>query len=357
LKLRWIAALVFALLLIIAVLSLQPFARSQTRKLLGGLKGMKSDFSDVHVSIFPLRYRITQLKIREEKPKTKEPVFYADEIAVTLRWSRLLTGHLAGTAEGQGAKLVLHQPPEGSQVRLPPIEEVVPLPGVMERIRVANAEVLYVWVREKNQPSMWFHDIEATLENVGSRPGLVKGPMVLSARGKVQRSGTMTVFVTADPFATPLNFAGRASVSHFDLSEMNALIASTKGVKLTEGRFDLEMSFECRKGQLRGWMEPRLSGTELTSEDRDVGSALKVLLGKISMSVSSPTDGTDSSGRIAFAEDLTDPKPQLWPTLEKAVENAFLLGVQEALKRNVTPGEKRGDDSKNKKPTELKVKQ
>jgi hypothetical protein len=355
LKTRWIAALVFALVLIIAAFSLQPFARSQTRKLLDRLKGVKADFRDVHVSIFPLRYRITHLKIREEKPKTKEPAFYADEIAVTLRWSRLLTGHLAGTVAGQNAKVVLHQPPEGSQMRLPPIEEVVPFPAVLEQARVDGSEVLYVWVREKNQPSMWFHDIVATLENVGSRPDLVKGPMVLSAKGKLQRSGTMTVYVTADPYATPLSFAGKANVSHFDPAEMNGLIASTKGVKLTPGRFDMQMSFECRKGRLRGWVEPRLSGTEVTS-DGDVGSALKAFFGNISMSVASPADGTDASGRIAFEDNLTDPKRQLWPTLEKVVENALLIALQESIKRNVSPGEKRGEASSNKEPTKLEIK-
>ncbi len=139
LKLRWIAVLALALALIVAAFSLGPFARSQTRKLLDGLKGMKAEFSDVHVSLFPLRYRITHLKIREEKPKTKEPLFYADEIAVTVRWSRLLTGHLAGTVATQRAKLVLHQPPEGSQVRLPPIEEVVPFPALLERAQGSAA--------------------------------------------------------------------------------------------------------------------------------------------------------------------------------------------------------------------------
>ncbi len=350
------ATLALGLALIVAVLSLQPLARSQTRKLLDGLKGVKADFSDVHVSIFPLRYRITHLKIREEKPKTKEPVFYAEEIAVTVRWSRLLTGHLAGTVTGQKAKLVLHQPPEGSQIRLPPIEEVVPFPGILKRGQIDGSEVLYVWVREKNQPSVWFHDIVATLENVGSRPDLVEGLMVLSANGRVQRSGTMTVQVTADPYATPLSFAGKASVSRFDPAEMNALIDSTQGVKLTPGRFDMQMSFECRKGRLHGWLEPRLTGTQLTAADGDVGSALKAIFGKISLSVASPADGTDSSGRITFEDDLTDPKRQLWPTLEKVVENAFLLGLQESIKRNVSPRDKRDKASSNKEPTKLEIK-
>jgi hypothetical protein len=351
LKIRWL--LFLALPLLVLAVSLQPFARAQTKKLLGGLKGASAEFNDVRVSIFPLRYRIQHLKLRERNAKTKEPLFYADELAATLRWARLLTGRLAGTVEGRAVKVVLHQPDEGSDARLPPVEELIPFRADLERAQIKDAEVLYVWVREKNRPSVWFHGIEATLENVGSRPGMVKGPMVLSARGKVQRSGTMTAFVTADPYATPLNFAGTVKISGFDPSQMNSLIESTKGVKLTPGRFDMEMAFECRNGRLRGWIEPRLSGTEITSADEKLGSGLKALISKISMSAAAPTEGTEPSGRIKIEDDLADPKLQFWPTVEKVVENGFLLGLQEGLKRNTGP-EKRTDPA-NQKPTELKV--
>jgi len=348
--------LAIVLLLVLAVgISLQPLARAQTNKLLEGLDGATGQFSDAHVTLFPLRYQITHLKIRERHPKTQEPVFYADELAVSLRWSRLLRGQIAATVAARAVKVVLHQPAEGSKNRLPPIEKLIPFRAALERAEVKAGEVLYVWVREKNQPSVWFHSIEATLENVGSRPGLVKGPMVLAGRGKVQRSGTMTVFITADPYATPLTFAGTVTISDFNLSEMNALLASTKDVKLTSGRFDMEMSFECERGRLRGWIDPRVRGTEITSADDDLGSRLKALLAKISMTVATPAEGTKPSGRINVSDDLTDPELQLWPSMEKVVENAFLLGVQEALKRQVGGSEKKHVDAQSNKASELKA--
>ena len=97
------------LLVIAAALALEPFARAQTRKLLDGLDGARADFSEVHVTLFPLRYRITHLKVREVPPKTKEPVFYADELAVNMKWDRLVTGHLVGSVQG----------PRGRQTNFP----------------------------------------------------------------------------------------------------------------------------------------------------------------------------------------------------------------------------------------------
>jgi len=340
---------------VILGLALEPVARSQTRKLLNGLEGARGDFSEVYVTLFPLRYRITHLKIREQHPKTKEPVLYAEELAVKLHWGRLLTGRVVGTVEGRGVKVVLHQPDEGVEVRLPPIEKVIPFRGELERAQFKQSEVLYIWVREKNRPSMWFHDIETTLENVGSRPGMVKGRMVLAARGKVQRSGTMTVFVTADPFATPLNFAGRANISDFDLAGMNSLLADTKGVKVTPSRFDMEMTFECRRGRLHGWLDPHVSKADITAAEETLGGALKALLTKISMNIEEPAEGTKISGRIEVSDDLTDPKRQLWPSLEKVVENGLLLGVQESIKRKLGGPGKKYVPPERQKPTELKT--
>jgi hypothetical protein len=315
------------------------------------MKGMRADFSEVKVSLFPLRYQINRLKLRERNPKTKEPAFYAEEIAVNLRWGRLLTGHLVGSAEAKGVKVVLHQPTPGSPPGLPPIEKLVPIRAVLERAHVTQGEVLYVWVYEKDQPSIWFHGIEGSLENVGSRPGMVKGPTVISAHGQVQHRGAMSVSVNADPYATPLSFGGRARVSDFDLSQLNGLFADKKGIKLTPGSFDMEMMFQCQKGRLRGWIEPHLTGTEITAAGQNLGAALKALFSKVSMTLAQPTEGTTPSGRIEVADDLTDPKLQFLPALEKVIERGLMLGVEEALKRNAAEKRVKAPE----KPTDLKT--
>jgi len=73
----------------------------------------------------------------------------------------------------------------------------------------------------------------------------------------------------------------------------------------------------------------------------------------LSMKVSCPTEGTQPSGRIEVSDDLTDPKLQFWPTLEKVVENGLLLGLEESLKRKAS-GRKPVEPEKQKR-TDLKT--
>jgi hypothetical protein len=198
---------------------------------------------------------------------------------------------------------------------------------------------------------VWAHRIEATIENLGSRPGLVDGPMVVAARGLVGGKGTVWFTVTADPWAERLTFAGSAGAEGFDPSQLNAYMGTKENIALTPGSYSMRMSFRAVDGKLTGTIDPQLIGTELRSSG-DPGSALKVFFGKIALGLSGPTEGTRPSGAIAVRDDLTDPKLQLAPRLEKVIENGFSLGLQESLKRHYKGKTEASDDQK---PTPLKA--
>jgi hypothetical protein len=252
-------------------------------------------------------------------------------------------------------KVVLEQPTPGTPARLPDLSTLIPVRVRLERLQVRRGEVLYCWVHQKGQPTMWFHDIQATLENVGSRPEVSPGLLTLAATGVVQRSGTMSVVVLAEPYAIPLTFHGEASLDGFDVSQMNALIDSQKGVKLSPGVFSLRMSFASNAGRLTGRVEPHLQGTQVVARDGDLGSAFNAFLGRLSMAVSQQPDGTTATGAILVRDALTEPDRQLLPSMEKVVENGFLLGLQESLRRVYAGAPAVSGIQAAKKATELKT--
>ena len=323
---------VVALVLLVAAIALPPLARSKTRQALAGMKGARGDFQDVQVSLFPLRYTITRLKIARTDALLNEPALYAERLTVTLRWGSLVRGVFAGKLDGERVKVVLEEPKPGPDTPLPSLSELVPVRAVLEHAQLRDSEILYAWVRKEGWPMVWGHRIEATLENLASRPDLVDGPMVVAARGIVGGKGTVWFAVTAEPWAERLTFAGNAAAADFDPSQLNAYFSPKKDITLTPGSYSMRMSFRCEAGELTGLIDPHLVGSEVRS-DGDVGSAIKVFFGKIALGLAGPTEGTRPSGVIAVRDDLTDPKLQLAPRLEKVIENGFSLGLQEALKR------------------------
>ena len=248
----------------------------------------------------------------------KLPFFYAERIEVTLRAGSLLRGVLRGTVEADGVKLVLEQPKPGGDGRMPSLAKLIPMKAVVERLRLHDSEVLYAWVREKGRPTLWSHGIDATLENLGSRPGLAEGPMELVATGTIAAKGKARVTVSARPHAERLTFSATASLDGFDPAQMNAYLAATKDVTLTSGVYATRMQFRCEAGRLTGLVRPRLQGSELQGKG-DVGTAIKALFGRTAMAFSGPTEGTRPDGAIAVSDDLTNPKLQLAPRLEKVI--------------------------------------
>ena len=117
-----------ALVLLVAALALPAYARSKTRESLQTSKDISGDFLDVQTTLFPLRYTVTHLKVRRTDAILKDPFFYADRLAVDLRWGPLLGGRLVGDVAAEGVKVVIEQPQAGGAIRrLPSIEEIIPV--------------------------------------------------------------------------------------------------------------------------------------------------------------------------------------------------------------------------------------
>ena len=340
-----------AVAFLVAAIAVRPVARAKTREALAGMKDARGEFQDVDVSLFPLRYTITRLKITRKDAHVKQPAFYAERLTATLRWSPLLHSVFAGSVDGEHVKVVLEEPEPGPDTPLPTLRELIPVRAVLERLQLRDSEVLYAWVHKEGWPMVWAHRIEATIENLGSRPGLVEGPMVVAARGLIGGKGTVWFTVTADPWAERLTFAGSAGAEGFDPSQLSAYMAKKANIALTPGSYSMRMSFKSVDGRLTGTIDPKLTGTELQSSG-DPGSAIKVFFGKIALGLSGPTEGTRPSGAIAVNDDLTDPKLQLAPRLEKVIENGFSLGLQESLKRHYAGKTEASDEQK---PTPLKA--
>ena len=323
---------VVAVLLLVAAIAVRPLARSKTREALAGMKGARGEFQDVDVSLFPLRYTITRLKISRNDALLPDPALYAERLTVTLRWAPLLRGVFAGKVDGERVKAVLEEPKPGPDTPLPSLTELVPVKAVVERLQLRDSEFLYAWVRKEGWPMLWAHHIEATLENLDFRPGLVEGPMVVAARGRIGGKGTVWFTVTGDPWAERLTFEGNAGAEGFDPSQLNAYLAPKKDINLTPGSYSMKMSFRCEQGKLTGTVDPHLVGTELRS-DGTPGARSRRFSGRLPSDLPGPPREPGRAGPSRSATTSRDPKLQLAPRLEKVIENGFSLGLQEALKR------------------------
>jgi hypothetical protein len=179
-----------------------------------------------------------------------------------------------------------------------------------------------------------FQGIEATVDNLASRPELTRGePTVLAARGTLQRSGRVSLFATADPLAKRLTFAGQGRVQGLQLRELSGLVAAKSGVAPDKGTLDMTMRFESAEGELTGGIRPVLRDAGTHPAHSGLGAKLKSLLADATLHIFK----NDVPGQNAVATTIPiqgrvdDPNLQFVPTVLGIVRNGFVQGLSSSL--------------------------
>jgi hypothetical protein len=335
-----VLAAVLLLLVLILRLVLDPIASWQTRKALGRLPDHDGDFRRVHVTLLPPGYEITGLKLTPHEATDLE--VFAERVSLGAAWGDLLRGRVMGWLRLDEPKLTITQGPETP--RKPEPKRPAPAPDLSEalgeaipvkvsRIEIHDGELNFrarPAERDAARPELWLHRLELVAENLATRPGLAGGrPAVISGHGRLGRSGDVTLFVTADPLASPLSFAGRVGVEGFRLAELYNFVAPATGLKAEKGTVDVFAEFVSKEGMLKGGVKPLLKNVEISADEPGFWDRLKAWMADTSVELASDRvpERNAVATTIPISGRLTDPKLQLWPTILGVVRNAFVRGL------------------------------
>jgi hypothetical protein len=326
---------------------LTPLVARHTRQILQNLKGYRGSFDDVSFSLLRLSYTIEGLKLVQVPTPPggdeKRPLFYAKRIEIGLHWRNLIYKHeLVGAAELDGPKLnlIAGKSKARSQLNIADPELADRLralsPLDVERIELKGAELSFADETGNGAPALWLHGVDATLENLATRVGLSHGePTTLAASGTLQKTGQVSVFVTADPLAKTLGFSGRADVQHLALSDVGNFLVEKADVAPRKGSIDLFAQFDVHDGRINGAVKPLLKNVDLKAAKGGVGPQLKSWIANSALHIfSDRVPGRNAAAAVVPIEGtISGPKPQLWPTVWAVLRNAFVAGLESGFAR------------------------
>jgi hypothetical protein len=324
-----------------ARLALEPLLARRIHAALESKEGMWGTFSRLEVSALGLSYALHDLRIDKVSPTgAREPYLTVRSLEAGLYWRELLHGHLVGTIRLDRPKLEIHATGgQGGKPRAgPPIDLARTLEGLvpfrLDRGEVRGGELLWVDERVPGHPELWFHGIEATLENFATRAALARGePSTLAVSATLQRTGQVSLFASADPLAKGLTFAGQARIAELALTDLGELLAATSGVAPKKGTLDMNVVFKAVDGHLTGGIRPILHNPDVGQAKPGFGNRLKALLADAAIDVlSDRVPGRNAvATTIPLEGDIRDPDMQPWPTLLGVVRNAFVAGLGDSF--------------------------
>jgi hypothetical protein len=332
-----------ALLLVLGRLALDPLATWRTRRVLTGLDGMRGTFSDVEVRLVDLSYAIRDLRIEKvSSGGSALPFFEVATARFGLHWRELLSGDVVARIDLDAPKLNVVEAKGDAPERGQEIDEAPKVarrlrdlaPFLVERAQVKDGEILFVDAREPERPRLWFHGIEATLENFATRPALARGePTVLAARGALQRTGRVQVFATADPLAKELTFAGQGRVEGLRLVELGELLRAKAGFVPEKGILDLSLRFQAVNGRISGGLRPILKDPGTRPARPGLRAKLESGLTDAALDLfSDDVPGRDAvATTIPLTGSVRDPEAQALPTIMGILRNAFVRGLADSL--------------------------
>lgn len=229
---------------------------------------------------------------------------------------------------------------EGAPASTPPRrgDEVIDLseqlrqltPLDVDHLDILDGQVAFTDVSRQERPELWLHDLQLSVENLTTRVHLTDGrPILLTASGTLARSGTVSIFVTANPFEKGLTFSGRASIVGLQTAELHAFIEPATDLQAPSGTVDLFVEFDCRNGELTGGVKPVLKNVEVRPGNGKFLAALKAWVADVAIDLFS--DRVPAREAVAtvvpIKGSLTGPDIQLWPAVFGVMRNAFVEGL------------------------------
>jgi len=345
---RWLwfvvpfASLVVAVVL--AVVFIDLLVTYATQKGLDRLESAAGSFKKLHVTLKKPGYEVYELKITQMPASNHpEPLFFAEKIDMSWSWRELFHGKLVRRIDIDKARIMVPmRPGENGKPSQPPLEiaktlESVPSAG-LERLALRHSQVIVVDEHHNGQ-RIWLHDLDVTVENVASRKDLMKGlPLLVTMRGRLQRSGDLTVFMSMDPFDKGLTFAGSAELKHIKLADLYDF-TKIKGLSITNGSMDVFASVTCKRGALNGGVKPILTNVHVEAADGKIGDKIKAALADIGVKIlSDRVPGRNAVATlIPIHGTLSQPNVQLVPTVLAVIRNAFVEGLAASLSDTPPP--------------------
>lgn len=285
------------------------------------------------------RGRLMEAQWKEVAVKTSK---HGREIsaAVELRQPNIRLFHAAPSAEeAQDAKEKAQQAKDKAKEKATAgssnvidldaqLRKVTPLD--VDHIDIVDGQVAFIDVSRPERPELWLHDLQLSVENLTTRLHLAEGrPVLLTATGTLANSGTVSIFITADPFEKGLTFSGRASVVALQTSELYKFIEPATKLQVPHGTVDIFVEFDCRNGALTGGVKPVLKNVEVRPGSKNPWTVLKAWASDVALRIFS--DRVQERNAVAtvlpIKGSLTDPDLQLWPAIFGVMRNAFVEGL------------------------------
>lgn len=345
--------------------------------------GVQASVGDVDLALWRAAARVQSLRLVEPGNGRDRQFLFVPSTEITLDWSSLLRGRLAGDAlverpqldivarkrapatadEAEERTKEAEKTAEHGKQPGPEDLELANLPAPAWQERVARLLPLTLDRLEVRDATIRYRDLDNGLDlplremrvvatNLTNRPRPDdRLPATVSLAARTPGNGSLRIDGRIDPLADLPTFRMRSELSDVNLPEVNAVLRGYAGFDVAGGRLDLYVESAAADGAITGSAKPIITdlnvvepeevqedGLRQAAKEAAIGSAAEVLESDDRQAAVVPIEGRlDAPG--------TDP----WRAVRSALGHAFIEAIRPGFGGDGKGDDGKGDDGKKRK--------
>ena len=340
--------LAFVILIIVARLVLPYVVLHLVNKNLAVMKGYYGHVNDIDLSIIRGAYQIDSIYLNKKDTVTNKqtPFFASKVIDLSVEWKSLFKGSIVG-------EVVLNDPmlrftkdkvePKDVARDSSDLKELLDdfMPLRINRCEINNGRIQYIDEGSKPGVDIQMTNVHLLAQNLrNSYDSSAVLPASIDAKASVYE-GTLTFNAKANPLADSPTFDMSAELKNTNLVKLNDFFKAYAKVDVNKGSFGLYTEAAGKEKQFAGYVKPIIKDLDvLGHEDRKDNIFQKAWEGMVGAvgEVFQNQKKDQLATKIPFQGSLDDPKANVWVTLTRVLQNAFIHAIQPSIDNEINLG-------------------
>jgi hypothetical protein len=343
---RTVRILLVFLVLIIIIRLLLPYAvLHYANKTLNEMDGYRGHVNDIDIALIRGAYTIDSIYLNKyDSASQKQTTFFGSKaIELSVEWRSLFKGSIVGemeflepTLRFTKDKVEPDQLKKDSTDFIKLLEDFMPLK--VNRFEVHRGKIQYIDATSKPKVDVTMtdaHILALNLRNAYDSSSVL--PATITADAKVY-GGTLDFEMKMNPLAVEPTFDLNAELKNTDLPQLNDFFQAYAKVDVNKGTFGLYTEVAAKNGKFKGYVKPILKDLDvLGKEDRDDNIFRKLwegMAGSVAKVFENRKEDQVAT-KIPFEGDIDNPRSNIWYTIVKVFQNAFIRALQPSIEGEI----------------------
>lgn len=312
------------------------------------IEGYTGSVQDVDIHLYRGAYALDSLKLLKKEGKVPVPFIAIDKIDFSVEWQALFDGSLVAEITTINPVINFVDGPSKEQTQTgeegnwrETVSNLFPLR--INKFNIRNGEIHFQNFNTSPKVDVFISQLNLVAHNLTNSEKVSKSLVSrVNGQAKIMEKGNMKLHLDMNPLQEQPPFNLDLAVTDVPIVKLNDFLRAYAKIDMEKGTFALFSEFTGENGKFNGYVKPLFKDIKVLDLEEDKNKPLRMIweagIGLVSMVFKNHREDQVAT-QIPVSGDLTDPDVDVWKTVMKALENAFVKALNPSLDGTINMGD------------------